>query len=69
MVTKWVHQLGSSAYRMAKTSLVENFKHRWKNDMAINMATLFAREVLWKLSLLGNLKPLDKKVGLEGGPT
>lgn len=34
----------SRVYTTAKTSPVENFHHRWKNDMAIDMATFFARE-------------------------
>ena len=32
-------------HTLAKTSLVENFKHGWrKNGMDVNMATLSARE-------------------------
>jgi hypothetical protein len=35
---------------------VENFNHGWKNDMVVNMATLFAKGVLWRSSLLDSLK-------------
>lgn len=28
-------------YTTTKTSSVENFKHVWKNDMAVNMTRLF----------------------------
>ena len=37
-------------------------------DMATNMATIFARGVLWRLSFLGNLKPSDKKLDLHKTP-
>jgi hypothetical protein len=56
-------------HTMAKTSTMENFKHGCKNDIAPNMATLYARGVLWRSSCLGNLKPLDKKLGLQRTPT
>ena len=47
------YKMGSSSvmvYTMTKTSPVENFKHRWKNEMDANMATIV---------LLG--EPLGKK--------
>ena len=56
-------------YTATKTSLVENFKHEWKNDMDANMANLFFRGVLWRSSFLGNLKPLDNKLDLQETPT
>ena len=59
----------TKVYTMAKTSLVKNFKDGWKNDMDANMATRFARGVLWKSRFLGNLKPLNKKLGLHITPT
>jgi hypothetical protein len=40
-----------------------------KNDMITNLATLFARGVLWRSSLLANLKPSDKKLDLWATPT
>ena len=51
-------------YTTVKNPLVKNFVHGWKNDMAANVATLFWRGVLWKLSFLGNLKASYKKLGL-----
>jgi hypothetical protein len=51
-------------YSTVKNSPMENFAHRWKNDMATNMATLFWRGILQKSSFLGNLKALNKKLGL-----
>ena len=62
------YKVGSSparVYTMAKTSQVENFNHGWKNDLAINMATPFARGVLQRSSFLDNLKPSNKKLGLQ----
>ena len=62
------YEMGSSptrVYNMAKTSPVENFKHGWKNDTIVNMATLFARGVLRGSSFKGNLKPLGKKLDLQ----
>jgi hypothetical protein len=52
-------------YTTTNTSPVENFKNGWKYDMVANMATLFVRGVLQRSSLLGNIKPLDKKLGLR----
>ena len=66
------YKIGSSpagVYTMAKTSSMENFKNRWKIDVAINMATLFARGVLQRSSFSYNLKPLDKKLDLSRTPT
>lgn len=40
-----------------------------ENDIVANMATLFDRGVLERSSFLGNLKPLDKKLGLRRTPT
>jgi hypothetical protein len=51
------------------TSLIENFNHGWKNDMVANMATFFARGVLWNSKFLSNLKPSGKKLGLRRFPT
>ena len=34
-------------YATAKAFAVENFVHRWKRDMDVNMATLLAAWVLW----------------------
>ena len=48
----------SRVYVIAKTSLVENSKHGWKNDMVANMATLFVRGVLWRSCFLGKLQTL-----------
>ena len=65
------YKVGSSparVYTMAKTSHVENFNGEWMNDVAPNIATPFARGVLWRLSFLDNLKPLDKKLGLQRTP-
>ena len=44
-------------------------RYEWKNYMVVNMATIFARRVLWRSSFLGNLKPLDHKFGLWRTPT
>ena len=66
------YQMGSSPVgvcTMAKTSSMKNFKHERNNDMDVNMATLFAKGVLRRLSFLGNLKPLDKKLDLWGTQT
>jgi hypothetical protein len=66
------YEMGSSlakVYTMSKASLVKNFKDEWKNDMDANMATRFARGVLWKSSFMGNLQPLNKKLGLPRTPT
>ena len=66
------YEMGSSPARvstMAKTSLVENFKHERKDNMDINMATLFAREVLQRSCFLDNLKPSDKKPDLHKTPS
>jgi hypothetical protein len=52
-------------YTKVKSSLVENFAHGWKNDMAANVATLFWRGLLRRSIFLGNLKASDKKVGLQ----
>ena len=52
------------AYTTAMTSPVENFKHGWKYDMGVNLATLFTKGILWRSSFLGNFKPLDKKLSL-----
>ena len=52
-------------YTMAKKPLVENFVHGCKDDMA----TLWWRGVLCRSSFLGNLKTLDKKLGLWITPT
>jgi hypothetical protein len=41
---------------MVKTFLVENFNHGWKNDMVVNMATLFPKGVFWRSSFLDNLR-------------
>ena len=62
-----VYEMGSSlvkVYTMAKTFLVENVSMNDKIDMVTNLATLFARGVHWRSSVLGNLKPPDKKLGL-----
>ena len=62
------YKMGSSlakVYTLTKISMVENFKHGWKIDMVVNMPTLFAKEVLWKSSFLGNLKPSNKNLGLR----
>ena len=42
----------SMVYTTGKTSLVENFKHEWENDMDANMATLFARGTLGQENLI-----------------
>ena len=52
-----------------KSPLVENFVHGWQNDMVTNVATLLGRGVLWRSSFLGNLKILDKRLGLRRTPT
>ena len=60
----------AGVYTIAKTSLVENFKHELKNDMIANMTTFFfAREVPRGLSFLGNFKPSDKKLDFQRTPT
>lgn len=59
----------AEVYTTVKSSLVETFKRRWKYDMAINMATLFAKGVLWRSSVLDNLKPSDEKLDLKRTPT
>jgi hypothetical protein len=68
MATKWVFLL-VGVYTMAKTSPVENFKHGMKADMPTNMATLFARGVLWRSHFFGNFKLYEKKLGLQRTPT
>lgn len=40
-------------YNIAKTFLVENFKHRWETNMVANMATNFVRGIFWRFSFLG----------------
>ena len=35
----------SKIYTIAKTPLMENFKHGWKNDMVAKMETLFVKRV------------------------
>jgi hypothetical protein len=52
-------------YAMVKSPLVENFAHGWKNDMVANVLTIFWNGVLWRSFFLGNLKALDKKLGLQ----
>ena len=48
-------------------TLVENFKHEWKNDMLANMTTFY-----WgsspEVKFLGNLKMSDKKLSLQRTP-
>ena len=63
---EWSHMIGygmssslAGFYTTAKTSPVKNFKHGWNNDMVSNMATLFAKGVLHRPSVLG--KALEKK--------
>ena len=51
-------------YIAEKTILMENFKCGFENDMDVNMATLFARGILWRWSFLSNLKPSYKKLDL-----
>ena len=46
------------------SGLVENFKHEWKNDMVVNMATFLAWGLLYKSNFLNNLKSSYKKLGL-----
>jgi hypothetical protein len=52
-------------YTTIKNLPVENFAHGWNNDMVAKMATFFWRRVVWRSSFLGNLKTLDKKLGLQ----
>ena len=40
-------------YTTAKTTLVEDFKYGWKNDMVVDMATLFARGEALEVMFLG----------------
>ena len=57
-------------YTTAKTCPVENFKHRWKNDIVTNIATfVLLGGVFQKSSFLGNLKPSDKKLDPRKTPT
>ena len=66
------YKLGSSlakVYTMAKSSQAKIFEHEWKDDMAANMATLYARAILWRPSFSSNLKPLNKKLALQRIPT
>ena len=66
------YEMGSSligVYTMAKTFLVENFKHKRKIDMDVNMTTLFDRGVLRRSSFLGNLKSSVKKLDVRRTPT
>jgi hypothetical protein len=51
-------------YTTVNSPPVENFAHGWKNDMSTNVVILFWRGVLRRSSFLGNLKALDKKLGL-----
>jgi hypothetical protein len=51
-------------YTTVKSPLMENLVHGWKNELATNMAALFWRGVLRRLSFLDNLKALDKKLDL-----
>ena len=67
-----IYKMGSSsakAYTMAKTFPAEYSKHGWKNDMVATMATLLAMGVLWRSSILGNLKPSDQQPSLQSTPT
>jgi hypothetical protein len=62
------YKMGSSltgVCAMAKTSPVENFKHRWRNVMVVHMATFFAKGVLQWSIFFSILKPSDKKFGLQ----
>jgi hypothetical protein len=45
---------------MAKTSLVENFKHGWRIDMIVNMATFFITGVLLGMSTWPKLQDLGR---------
>ena len=54
----------AGSYTTAKTSPVDNFKHGWNNDIAVNMNIIFARGVHWRSSVLGNLEPSNKKPDL-----
>ena len=49
--------------------MVKNFKHGWKNDVVVNMVTLFVEGVFRRLSFSGNLKPSDTTLGLQNTPT
>ena len=55
-------------YSAIKTFLDENVKYGWTNDLVANMTTFFVRGVFWRMSFLGNLKPLDKKLDLWRTP-
>jgi hypothetical protein len=68
---EWSNMIGfgmnsslAKVYTTPKTFAEENSKHGWKNDMVVNMATFFVREVLQRSSLLNNLKLSDKKLDL-----
>ena len=61
------YKMGSSrvgVHTIAKTFPVEIFNHGWKNDMVANMATLSAKGVSWRSSILGNLKTSYVELGL-----
>ena len=67
------YEMGSSpavVYTTPKTSMVEDFKHEWKNDMVVcqHGNFFFARGVLWRSSLLGNLKPWEDKLDFQRIP-
>ena len=53
-------------YTTVKSQLVENFTHRWKNEMAANMAILIWRgiQIFQRSSFLENLKASNKKLNL-----
>jgi hypothetical protein len=55
----------AKVYTTVKISQVENFKHRCRNDMVVNIVTFFVGGVLRRSSFLDNLKSLDKKLGLR----
>ena len=65
------YEMGSSlvGYEMDKTSLVEGFKHGWRNGMGVNMAMFFCWGGLRRPSVLSNLKPSYNKFGLPKTPT
>ena len=72
---EWSNLIGSKmnhssvgVYTASKTFPVDNFKHGWKNDMVVIMGAHFANGILHRSSFLGNLKPLDKKLGLHRTP-
>jgi hypothetical protein len=61
------YKMGSSpikVYITAKNFRVENIKHGLKHGMVNQHNNTFAKGVFYKSSFLGNLTPLENKLGL-----